>query len=531
MYILGKKWRDGYLDYHCEEGQIRVQVRVWMNICPVSGIYVERSKSIRLVWGFIREIGIRSVIQKIRSRLKESLRNKRFVSVGLGRVAEGSICSEYPVGTPVLFIAPCHPRCVERIVVPRKLVRGIDESLMWEWERHCGIAYVEARDAVICDEELRGWHFMSGLPISEENVDFLVRESIRFLGFCKRKNTRIHALHIPTAISERSSAPQPFPSERCLQAVLFGLGNYAKSIILASKPPGVKFECVHEIDPTQIGNSTRAPWIVDTSPLPRRDEKYDIYFIAGYHHTHSDLAIAALEAGAYAVVEKPLVTTEEQLERLLAVLRKYPDKLFTCFHMRYNPLFALAKRDLAVKIGEPIHYYCTVFEERLPERHWYTWPNSGSHLISNGCHWVDHFLWMNGYATPNRCHVWKCGNGDTQVSAELENGAVFGMHLTHSGSQRIGVQDHVELRANGRTVTVDHGSKYLAQGPSSIIRKKTGNRLTAYRTMYKEICKKIVAGEPGDSYESVIRTNRLVLTMEEMWQGSPGGPTPLATDR
>ena len=43
------------------------------------------------------------------------------------------------------------------------------------------------------------------------------------------------------------------------------------------------------------------------------DERFDVHLIAGFHHTHAPLACHALDAGAHAVVEKPLATTEAQL--------------------------------------------------------------------------------------------------------------------------------------------------------------------------------------------------------------------------
>ena len=79
------------------------------------------------------------------------------------------------------------------------------------------------------------------------------------------------------------------------------------------------------------------------------------------------------------------------------------------------------------------------------------------------------------------------------MCVELENGAVFGMHLTHEGSERIGLHDHIELRANGRTITVDTSSKYVAEDPNRIIRKKRTNRTLTYQRMYESISKRILA--------------------------------------
>ena len=513
MHILGDAWQEGYLDYHCGKGQARIQVAAWMVVAPVSGLYVERPRSIRLVWEYLREIGIRATVRKIRSRMDESLRNRRFISVGLGRVAEGST-EPSSEGTAVAFVAPSHPRCVERIVLPSSFIRAVEESLVTRLEGHEGIVWLTRKDEALHLDELSGWQMESGLPVPEEPANSLIEASLDVLGTVNVDEETLLPLATPSPVRERT-APGTSSGMRP-SAALFGLGNYAKTVVLGNTDPRVRIARVHEIDPTQLGKASDLPWSVDTSPFVRSDEKYDAYFIAGYHHTHADLAIAAMESGAYAVVEKPVVTSAEQLRRLSETLRQRPGRLFACFHMRYNPLFALAKEDLGVAPGDPVHYYCTVFEIPLPERHWYRWPNSRSHLISNGCHWLDHFLYMNAYARPAEWRIWKCSNGDSQVGVELENGAVMGMHLTHAGSSRIGVRDHLELRANGRTVTVDRGSEYVAESPSRVMRRRHRNKMSAYRTMYANISRKIVAGEPGDSLESFLRTHELALALEEL---------------
>src|SRR5262249_57472786 len=69
----------------------------------------------------------------------------------------------------------------------------------------------------------------------------------------------------------------------------------------------------------------------------------------------------------------------------------YKGKVFCCFHKRYSAFNALARKDLQMQLGEPISYHCIVYEVPLPPMHWYRWPSSRSRLITNGCHWIDHF--------------------------------------------------------------------------------------------------------------------------------------------
>jgi predicted dehydrogenase len=271
---------------------------------------------------------------------------------------------------------------------------------------------------------------------------------------------------------------------------------------------------VHELDPTQLGRIDGLPWRITTSPHPLPGERYDVHFIAGYHHTHAPQAIRALESGAIAVVEKPVATDLEQLADLLEALERHQGRLFSGYHMRYNPLFALAREDLAIVPGEPVSVTSDVFEVDLPQHHWYRWPNARSHIVSNGCHWIDHFLFMNDYALPRRWSATRSQNGDSLSHVELENGASLFLHLTHLGSPRIGVQDHVTMRARDRTVTVTNGSAYQGEGPVRQHRRRRINRMQAYSRMYRQIAQNIATRSPGDSIRSLRVLNELVLALD-----------------
>ncbi len=152
----------------------------------------------------------------------------------------------------------------------------------------------------------------------------------------------------------------------------------------------------------------------------------------------------------------------------------------------------------------------------LPGRHWYRWPNSRTRLTSNGCHWIDQFLHMNDYCRYVQARAWQARCGDTHVSVELANGATFNMVLTDIGSRRTGVQDHVELRAGDVTVRIANDSVYQSEDSRRTIRRTAINKMTAQKRLYGTVCRKILAGEDGDSLESVERPHRLLLELEAL---------------
>lgn len=515
MYILsGDNWSDRVLDYSLGPGRVRIEVISWAVAGPVGGIYPEYPRDPAVIRAYLEEFGPGAVFRKVRSRLRERLRNDKYISIGLGRVISSGDQAARTDSETVIFVAPAHPRCLERIVLPTVLTIPAAPEIADRHRSSRGVRFYEAGPELPHQEEIAGWHPDSGRPLSEERIEKILSAAEDFWA---GPVGRFRVLEVPRATvpATSSRAPRPAgPSDR-LTAVLYGLGNYAKIYIIPGLDPGIRLTTIHEIDPTQITGRYRKCYNVSTDPLDAGDEKYDVCLIAGYHHTHAGLAIRALGGGAAAVVEKPLVTTREQLADLSGVLRRTRGRLYSCFQMRYNPLFELARRDLKLAPGEPLHITADVYEIPLPPRHWYTWPNSGSHLVSNGCHWLDHFLFMNDFSPPIRRAVSRAANGDTTATVELSNGACLFLHLTHLGSRRIGVRDYVAMRTGDRTVTVVDGSRYLAEEGWRKLRVKKINKMEVYRRMYREISRKIIAGEPGDSPESVEITCSLMLDLEE----------------
>jgi hypothetical protein len=155
-----------------------------------------------------------------------------------------------------------------------------------------------------------------------------------------------------------------------------------------------------------------------------------------------------------------------------------------------------------------------VYEIPLPRLHWYTWPNSGSRLVSNGCHWLDYFLFMNDFAAVSDLRVEPMRGGDLVTCVRLVNGAQMIMSLTDAGSPRLGVRDVIDLRANNTTVRLVDATFYHAENRSRVLRTRSVNSMAAYKRMYDEICRRITRGEEGDSTES-LRSTELMLDLED----------------
>ena len=127
--LTGGVWRDGFLDYH-RYLTYRVAVRRCVPALRVDDLFFVRRRSLRMLINYCAEIGPAEVAKKIRSRSAERARNEKFVLVGQGIVVEApAAVDRLHVGTPVTFVAPCHPACAERIVLPAALRARANRSV------------------------------------------------------------------------------------------------------------------------------------------------------------------------------------------------------------------------------------------------------------------------------------------------------------------------------------------------------------------------------------------------------------------
>jgi predicted dehydrogenase len=479
---------------------LKVVVYHWLNTQPVPPQFVAPELSLQLLWNYARRIGWRPVVRKVCSRLSEHRRNQKGAGVGVGKVIASSGGADLASGSLVVFFAPNHDLEATVIVVDKDFAVAV-ESIGKVSEARCH-EFPAALGRYV------GWSKYSGVYVDRQAVHECLAQYAEGLSV-SYADKPLDSVTLVDRIENHAKASDK-PS-----AVLFGLGQYAKTIIIPSVQKHLDLQRVHEIDPLQLNYLRgRRGVSLDTSPLPREGSKHDVWLIAGFHHTHSGLASQGLKDGAAVIVEKPLATTSQQYREFVHTLEttKQP-RFWLGFHKRYSQLHSFFCTDTGASAQQPVDMHCIVFEIPLPANHWYNWPVSGSRLISNGCHWIDYFMFVNGYSEVEEMRK-SCPRGsDVMVQIRLRNGAYCSMVLTESGSRRLGVRDHIELRVGEFTVSMVDSEFYVSENHRRIIRKARVNPLDAYSRMYEKICESIIRGREGDHVRS-LRSTEAVLELE-----------------
>lgn len=122
---------------------------------------------------------------------------------------------------------------------------------------------------------------------------------------------------------------------------------------------------------------------------------------------HVETSIPLLEKGYDMLLEKPFAVNDEEMERLLEVVKKHNNKVMICHVLRYTPFYSTIKEKLiSGAIGEVINIQTV---ENVSYHHLSTsfvrgkWGNSKkchtSMLLAKCCHDMDIMMWL---MSPNK---------------------------------------------------------------------------------------------------------------------------------
>ncbi len=123
-----------------------------------------------------------------------------------------------------------------------------------------------------------------------------------------------------------------------MKVLVAGLGNMGRSHALAwAKQPGA--EIVGLVNRSEVALPAELQGITRYSDFTGAlaATRPDLVVIATYSDSHAEYAIAAMRAGAHVFVEKPLATTVEDAERVVAVSRETNRKLVVGYILRHHP--------------------------------------------------------------------------------------------------------------------------------------------------------------------------------------------------
>ncbi len=177
------------------------------------------------------------------------------------------------------------------------------------------------------------------------------------------------------------------------------------------------------------------------------DQDIDAVIIATPHYQHTDLGIAAFEAGKHVMVEKPISAHKADAEKLITAAKKHPKLVFGgMFQLRTEPRYKKIQKLIQDgELGDVVRISWIITDWYRTEAYYSsggwraTWKGEGGGVLLNQClHNLDVLQWLCGMPTKIRsfAQLGRYHNIEVEdnVTAYLEygNGAT-GVFITSSG--------------------------------------------------------------------------------------------------
>jgi predicted dehydrogenase len=123
--------------------------------------------------------------------------------------------------------------------------------------------------------------------------------------------------------------------------------------------------------------------------------KLDAVAIVTPDFAHADAACDCANAGIHMLIEKPLATKGEDVERIVAAVRKNKVRVMVDLHNRWSPPFTAVKESLrAGELGKPISAYFRLNDQMWVATDMLPWAAKSSILWFLGSHSLDTLRWL-----------------------------------------------------------------------------------------------------------------------------------------
>ncbi len=184
-----------------------------------------------------------------------------------------------------------------------------------------------------------------------------------------------------------------------------------------------------------------------------------VLVVGTYHSTHVPIAEQALTCNprTRVMVEKPPATSLSQLNRLIELRRK-GHSIEIGYNRRYSPFVIRAKKKLSKQSG-PITMSCLVREKSgVPLSHWYYWPNQGTRVNGNLCHWIDlgmHFIQKLPVAFTAISPQDGFAADEPVISILFEDNSLLNIVAMDRGNTLRGIQEFIDVRRGDLSIQID----------------------------------------------------------------------------
>jgi len=234
-----------------------------------------------------------------------------------------------------------------------------------------------------------------------------------------------------------------------LTIVVVGLGRIGWQFHFKESFRSNAFELTAVVDPLQdrvdeaVAESGCRGYLANNDML--RQESPDVIVLATPTTLHETQTVQAIEHGSHVILEKPMTTSVDSADRMIACAREHDRRIFVYQPHRLAPDTATVKSIIdSGKLGRIFSIKRSVFRFRR-RNDWQSLKKNGGGMLNNyGAHYIDQLLYLAGHPalTDIRCRLWAAatqGDADDVVRAWLttDEGLLLDLEINQASAHSL----------------------------------------------------------------------------------------------
>jgi len=283
-----------------------------------------------------------------------------------------------------------------------------------------------------------------------------------------------------TSRSMRNSSVHPIATG-ALGVSAIGAGGHMMSSLLPAfeREKGVVLRGVMDIESERAYSAREAFSFDFCSTNPDSvwdDDRTDCVAIATFASAHFGLVTEALQAGKKVFVEKPVVTTFEELIELVHTISQTKGVVWVGFNRPFAPAFKDIVSSLQKTKG-PTTISCEYRIYDVEASSWYRWPQNRGRVVTNACHWLDMCCRLVNNARPIRVSTVGSPVGVTSENASItvtfDDGSIANITLSNRGAQHyLGGHELIMIQRENMSIRLDDFSLLECEVTTGLHRRK-----------------------------------------------------------
>jgi len=262
---------------------------------------------------------------------------------------------------------------------------------------------------------------------------------------------------------------------------VIGAGNYAKRVIIPIlTKKDINLQTIYSrsgFESTLIAKKYKFQESSTDLNKVWNNNKENTLIILTRHNTHAEFIVKALRSGKNVFVEKPMCTSEKELED---IAKAYKDSrrddgkgpvLMVGFNRRFSSLIQLLRKDL-MQINSPKAFTITCNAGYLDKNHWTNDLDiGGGRLIGEACHFLDLIMYLAESKIIDLNVIYSqdekvCPDTFT-LNMKFENGSIGNINYFSNGNKKF-QKERLEVFTSGRIYQIQNFQKLKVWGSPNL---------------------------------------------------------------